>query len=370
MLHLGVGDVRGPLIPAVIAAMQKAVEEQGREETFRGYGPEQGYWFLREAMAREDFQARGAQISPEEICISDGAKSDCGNIGDLFAFECRIAVCDPVYPAYVDAAAIMGRAGDFDPVSGRWSGLCYLPCGPENGFVPRPPEEPVDLVWLCLPNNPTGAAATREQLREWVEYANACGAVLLFDAAYEAYISDPSLPHSIFEIEGAKRCAIEFRSFSKTAGFTGVRCAAAVIPETLTWEGQSLLALWKRRQSARYNGTAYIVQRGAAAIYSEEGRVQVRENIRRCQENARKIRDCLAGAGLLVYGGLHSPYVWVKTPGDLRSWDFFELLLCRANVVSTPGSGFGPGGEGYLRLSALGAPEEVEKALERFRKIL
>ena len=370
LLHLGIGDVTHPLAPAVVSAMQAAAAELGEAGGFRGYGPEQGYAFLRRAIAEGDFQSRGVDISPEEICVSDGAKSDCGGIGDLLAADSRVAVCDPVYPAYADVCAMTGRAGDYDRERGLWSGLVYLPCLPENGFVPLPPEEPVDMVWLCFPNNPTGAVATGEQLRAWVDYANGCGALLLFDAAYEAFITAPGLPHSIFEVPGARTCAIEFRSFSKTAGFTGVRCAAAVIPRQLRREGLSLLELWKRRQSARYNGTSYISQRGAEAVYTQEGRRQTGESIAAYLRAAGILRRGLARAGLTVYGGENAPYVWVRGPDGLESWAFFDLLLRQAGVVSTPGIGFGPGGRAYVRLSAFCGPETAERAVTRIQAAL
>ena len=370
LLRLGIGDVTRPLVPAVVEAMKRAVEELGREETFRGYGPEQGYPFLREAIARQEYQARGAAVDPEEIYVSDGAKSDCGSIGELFGGGGRVAVCDPVYPVYVDAHAMAGRGGDFCPRTGTWDRLVYLPCTAETGFLPQVPEEPVDLVCLCSPNNPTGAAADRETLRRWVDYANETGAVLLFDAAYEAFITDPALPHSIFEIEGARTCAIEFRSFSKTAGFTGVRCAWTVIPRELEREGVPLGRLWARWQAARFNGASYIAQRGAEAVYTPEGRAQVRESIAYYQRNARTIRAGLAAAGLAVSGGEHAPYVWARTPGGMDSWTFFDELLRKAGVVVTPGVGFGPGGEGYIRLSAFGSAEEAAQAVERLTALL
>lgn len=370
LIRLGIGDVTRPLAPAVLAAMHRAVEEQGEAATFRGYGPEQGYPFLREAIARHDFQARGADISPEEIFISDGAKSDCGNIGDLFAGDNRVAVCDPVYPAYVDTSAMAGRAGEYDSAAGRWTGLVYMPCTAENGFLPAPPREPVDLIYLCFPNNPTGAAASRGELKRWVDYANDCGAVILFDAAYEAYITQPDIPHSIFEIEGAKTCALEFRSFSKTAGFTGTRCGATVIPRELTRCGVSLREMWNRRQCTKFNGTPYIVQRGAEATYTEEGRRQVMESVSYYLHNARVIREGLSAAGLTVSGGVNSPYVWVETPDGLSSWDFFDRLLQEAHVVTTPGAGFGPSGEGYIRLTGFGEAEATRRAVERIRNSL
>lgn len=370
LIRLGIGDVTRPLVPAVLETMHTAVEEQGRADSFRGYGPEQGYPFLREAIAKYDFQDRGVDLSPEEIFISDGAKSDCGNIGDLFSADNRVAVCDPVYPAYVDTNAMSGRAGTYDKAAGRWSDLCYMPCTAENGFIPELPQEPVDLIYLCFPNNPTGAVATRKQLKAWVDYANDCGALLLFDAAYEAFITEPHIPHSIFEIEGARTCAIEFRSFSKTAGFTGTRCAAAVIPKELVRGGASLRELWNRRQCTKFNGTPYIVQRAAAATYTQEGRRQVMENIAYYLGNARVIREGLAAAGLTVSGGINSPYVWVRTPEGLPSWDFFDRLLHRANVVTTPGAGFGPSGEGYVRLTGFGDAETAKRAVERIQSIL
>lgn len=370
LIRLGIGDVTRPLAPAVLQAMHKAVEEQGVSETFRGYGPEQGYSFLREAASQHDFQARGADISPEEIFISDGAKSDCGNIGDLFSSQNRVAVCDPVYPVYVDTNVMFGRAGTYDSESGRWSNLVYMPCTEENNFTPDIPGEAVDLVYLCFPNNPTGAVATKEQLKKWVDYANGCGAVLLFDAAYEAYITDPEIPHSIFEVEGAKTCAVEFRSFSKTAGFTGTRCAYTVVPKELTRGGASLRDLWNRRQCTKFNGTPYIVQRGAEAVYTQEGRGQMMESVRAYLGNADVIRRGLSEAGLTVSGGVNSPYVWVKTPDGLPSWDFFDLLLHRANVVTTPGAGFGPSGEGYIRLTGFGEAEATKEAVRRIKSSL
>ncbi len=370
LLRLGIGDVPGPLPAAVTAAMGRAVEEMGTVRGFRGYGPEQGYPFLREAIARWDYESRGVDIRPEEIFVSDGAKSDCGSIGELFGGDNVVAVCDPVYPVYVDASAMAGRAGDYDAAAGRWTGLVYLPCVAENGFVPELPEGRADLIYLCFPNNPTGAAATRAQLKVWVDYANRTGAVILFDSAYEAFISDPELPRSIFEIEGARTCAIEFRSFSKTAGFTGTRCAYTVIPRELERGGLSLNRLWGRRQSAKCNGVAYVVQRGAQAVYSPEGRAQVAESLAGYRRSAGVLRKGLDAAGLTVYGGEHAPYLWVRTPGGMGSWAFFDLLLERAGVVVTPGAGFGPSGEGYVRLSAFCAPETAAQAAERIGESL
>ena len=370
LIRLGIGDVTRPLAPAVISAMHAAVDEMGTMEGFRGYGPEQGYDFLRQAIAEYDYQARGAEIAPDEIFISDGAKSDCGNIGDIFGVDNVVAVCDPVYPVYVDTNAMAGRAGEYSEAVGRWSNLVYMPCTAENGFAPAPPESKVDLIYLCFPNNPTGAVATREQLQAWVDYAESRGAVILFDSAYEAFISDPSIPHSIFEIEGARRCAIEFRSFSKTAGFTGNRCAYTVVPRDLERGGASLNTLWNRRQTTKFNGVPYVVQRGAQAVYSDAGRAQVRETIGFYQNNARVIQAGLAGAGLTVSGGENSPYVWAKTPHGMGSWAFFDLLLQQAGVVTTPGAGFGPSGEGYIRLSAFGGAEDTAEAVERIRAVL
>ena len=370
LIKLGIGDVTRPLPPAVLEAMHRAVDEMGTAQGFHGYGPEQGYDFLRQAIADGDYRSRGVEIAPEEIFVSDGAKSDCGNIGDIFGRDNVVAVCDPVYPVYVDTNAMAGRAGDYNAASGRWSELVYMPCTAENGFSPEPPDRPVDLIYLCFPNNPTGAVATREQLQRWVDYANRTGAVILFDGAYEAFITDPAIPHSIFEIPGARTCAIEFRSFSKTAGFTGTRCAYTVIPRELERGGASLNALWLRRQCTKFNGVPYVVQRGAAAVYTEAGRVQVRETIAFYQTNARVIRDGLAGAGLTVSGGENSPYIWAKTPDGLGSWAFFDRLLQQANVVTTPGAGFGPSGEGYIRLTAFGEAEATRQAVERIKAIL
>lgn len=370
LIRLGIGDVTRPLPEAVTEAMTKAAEEMGTVKGFRGYGPEQGYDFLRQAIAENDYRARGLDIGPEEIFVSDGAKSDCGGILDLFGGDNVVALCDPVYPAYADAAAIAGRAGEYDRESGRWTGLCYLPCKAENGFVPEPPQERADLVYLCFPNNPTGAMATREQLKRWVDWANGRGAVLLFDGAYEAFITDPALPHSIFEIPGADTCAVELRSFSKTAGFTGTRCAYTVIPRGLRRGGVSLRDLWKRRQAARFNGVPYVVQRGAEAVYTAEGQRQIAQALDYYHGNARVILDGLAGAGLTAFGGINAPYVWVETPKGMGSWDFFDLLLNRCAVVTTPGAGFGPGGEGYLRLTAFGERADAATAAERIKALL
>ncbi len=370
LIRLGIGDVTRPLVPAVTQAMARAVAEMGTSGGFHGYGPEQGYDFLRQAIAEHDYRARGVAVDPEEIFVSDGAKSDCGNIGDIFGPDNVVAVCDPVYPVYVDSNAMAGRAGDYDPATGRWSRLVYLPCVRENGFVPAIPEGRADMVYLCFPNNPTGAMATRAQLRTWVDWANAHGSVILYDSAYEAFISESDLPHSIFEIEGARTCAIEFRSFSKTAGFTGTRCAYTVVPRELEREGISLNALWNRRQTTKFNGVPYVVQRGAEAVYTPEGQEQVHATIAYYQRNARVIREGLSRAGLEVYGGVNAPYIWVKTPHDMGSWDFFDLLLRQAHVVTTPGAGFGPSGEGYIRVTAFGEAQQAVQAVERIQSVL
>ena len=370
LIRLGIGDVTRPLVPAVTQAMARAAAEMGTSGGFHGYGPEQGYDFLRQAIAEHDYRARGVAVDPEEIFVSDGAKSDCGNIGDIFGPDNVVAVCDPVYPVYVDSNAMAGRAGDYDPATGRWSRLVYLPCVRENGFVPAIPEGRADMVYLCFPNNPTGAMATRAQLKAWVDWANANGSVILYDSAYEAFISESDLPHSIFEIEGARTCAIEFRSFSKTAGFTGTRCAYTVVPRELEREGISLNALWNRRQTTKFNGVPYVVQRGAEAVYTPEGQEQVHATIAYYQRNARVIREGLSRAGLEVYGGVNAPYIWVKTPHDMGSWDFFDLLLRRAHVVTTPGAGFGPSGEGYIRVTAFGEAQQAVQAVERIQSVL
>lgn len=371
LIKMGIGDVTRPLAPAVVEAMHKAVDEMGRMETFRGYGPEQGYDFLRQAIVEQDYKARGISIQADEVFVSDGAKSDCGNIGDIFSVENVVAVCDPVYPVYVDTNAMAGRAGDYDAALEKWTKLYYMPCVEENGFIPSIPEgKQVDLIYLCFPNNPTGATATRQQLKAWVDYANQHGSVILFDSAYEAFITDPDVPHSIFEIEGAKTCAIEFRSFSKTAGFTGNRCAYTVVPKALERDGMSLNQMWNRRQTTKFNGVPYVVQRGAEAVYTPEGRRQIQETIRYYQQNAAVIREGLTKAGLSAFGGVNAPYVWLKTPEGCPSWTFFDRLLQEANVVTTPGAGFGPSGEGYIRLTAFGDAQATEEAMERIRKVL
>ena len=366
IIRLGIGDVTRPLAPAVVEAMKQACDEMGEAATFRGYGPEQGYDFLREAIAENDYRARGIAISPDEVFVSDGAKSDTGNIGDIFGKDNIVAVCDPVYPVYVDTNAMAGRAGEPQP-DGKWSNLVYMPCTEENGFAPALPDKKADMIYLCFPNNPTGASITYEGLQKWVDYALSSGSVILYDSAYEAFITE-DIPHSIFEIEGAKKCAIEFRSFSKTAGFTGTRCGYTVVPKELTCGGVSLGALWNRRQTTKFNGVPYIVQRGAEAVYSAEGQKQIRETIAYYLHNAKVIREGLAEAGFTVYGGVNAPYIWLKTPDGLTSWEFFDELINRAGVVGTPGSGFGPSGEGYFRLTSFGSLEHSVAAIERIKK--
>jgi LL-diaminopimelate aminotransferase len=374
IIRLGIGDVTEPLPEACRTAMKAAIDEMGTREGFHGYGPEQGYLWLREAIARHDFQARGCEVDPEEIFVSDGSKCDSANILDILGEGNRIAVTDPVYPVYVDSNVMAGRTSEADEM-GQYGGLTYLPINAENGFTAQIPAEKVDLIYLCFPNNPTGAVATREQLGEWVAYARANGSLILFDAAYEAFIQDPSLPHSIYEIDGARHCAIEFRSFSKNAGFTGTRCAFTVVPRGLMGAQTDgtpveLWGLWNRRQSTKFNGVSYIVQRGAEAVYSPEGQDQVRALINFYMENAAIIRRELAKAGLEVHGGEQAPYVWVKTPAGVDSWSFFDLLLSQAHVVGTPGSGFGAAGEGYFRLSAFNSRNNVNEAMRRIQGAL
>lgn len=369
IIRLGIGDVTEPLPEACRVAMIKAVEEMGDRATFKGYGPEQGYAWLREKIAAHDFQARGCEIEASEIFISDGSKCDTGNILDIFGDDNTIAVTDPVYPVYVDTNVMAGHTGSASE-KGEFEGLVYLPVTAENNFTASLPTQKVDLIYLCFPNNPTGATATKEHLKAWVDYAKANGSIIFFDAAYEAFITEPDIPHSIYEIEGARDCAIEFRSFSKTAGFTGTRCAFTVVPKTLTAKTSDgsdveLWKLWNRRQSTKFNGVSYIVQRAAEAVYSEEGRAQVKALVSFYLENAKIIREELTSAGLAVYGGVNAPYVWVKTPNGLSSWDFFDKLLHSCNVVGTPGSGFGAAGEGYFRISAFNSRENVEEAMKR-----
>jgi LL-diaminopimelate aminotransferase len=369
IIRMGIGDVTLPLCDAVIKAMHKAVDEMADPSTFHGYGPEQGYKFLIDTIIKNDFEPRGVSLDSDEIFISDGAKSDTGNIGDILGLGNVVAVTDPVYPVYVDTNVMAGRAGDL-LADGRWSRIVYLPCTAENGFVPELPKQKVDVIYLCFPNNPTGTTLTKTQLTEWVKYALANDSLILFDAAYEAFIQEDDVPHSIYEIDGAKRCAIEFRSFSKTAGFTGTRCGFTVIPKSVlatneNGEKVQLNRLWNRRQCTKFNGTAYVIQRAAEAVYSEEGKIQVKDTIDYYMTNAKIIRNGLEAAGYTVFGGKNSPYVWAKTPDGMDSWAFFDYLLKEKNIVATPGVGFGVSGEGYIRFSALGDKDATIEAMKR-----
>jgi LL-diaminopimelate aminotransferase len=373
LIRCGIGDVTEPLPPAVISAMHRAVEELGHRETFRGYPPYEGYEFLREAIARNDYRDRGIDIADDEIFVSDGSKPDCGSILDILGHQNRIAITDPVYPVYVDTNVMAGHTGA-PQADGRYEGILYLPGTPENHFAPDPPKEHADLIYLCFPNNPTGAVATREQLVAWVDYAREHRALILFDAAYEAYIRDPKIPHSIFEIPGARECAVEFRSFSKNGGFTGVRCGFTVMPKSVlgqTEDGRSLPLhpLWQRRWSTKSNSVSYPVQRGAEAIYSAEGKEQVHELIEHYMGNARILREAADRAGMRVYGGENAPYIWVETPGGLTSWQMFDRMLQELNVVVTPGSGFGACGEGFFRISAFNSRENAEEVAGRLGKL-
>ncbi|MCX4270915.1 MAG: LL-diaminopimelate aminotransferase [Acetatifactor sp.] len=369
IIRLGIGDVTQPLAPAIISALHGAVDEMGDAATFRGYAPDLGYGFLRDAIAANDYKARGCDISPEEIFISDGAKCDSGNIQEIFSLDNRIAVCDPVYPVYVDTNVMAGRTGCYDPRTETWSDVIYMPCTAENGFAPDLPKETPDIIYLCFPNNPTGAAITRGQLQEWVDYANRVGAVIIYDAAYEAYISEEDVPHSIYECQGARTCAVELRSFSKNAGFTGVRLGFTVIPRELKAGDVSLHSLWARRHGTKYNGAPYIVQRAGEAVYSQEGKAQLKEQVAYYMKNAAYISQGLKAAGYTVSGGVNAPYIWLKAPGGMSSWEFFDYLLEKANVVGTPGVGFGPSGEGYFRLTAFGSYENTVEAVERIKAL-
>ena len=369
LIKLGIGDVTRPLAPAVTQAMHTAVDDLSRAESFYGYGPEQGYDFLRDPIAQFDFAARGVDICVDEIFVSDGAKSDCGNIGDILSVDNIVAVCDPVYPVYVDTNAMAGRAGDYSEDTQRWSDIVYMPTTTENGFCPELPEKDVDIIYLCSPNNPTGTVLNAHQLKRWVDYANEHEAIIMFDAAYERFVIEPDIPHSIYEIEGAKTCAIEFRSFSKTAGFTGARCGYTVVPKELIRGGTSLNTLWNRRQTTKFNGASYVIQRGAAAIYTPEGERQIEETLAYYRYNAHIIKEGLERAGFDVFGAVNSPYVWCKTPRQMGSWDFFNILLEQANVITTPGAGFGPAGEGYIRLTAFGDTQDTEKAVMRIEAL-
>ncbi|MFH1021063.1 MAG: LL-diaminopimelate aminotransferase [Pseudomonadota bacterium] len=372
VIRLGIGDVTRPLAPAVIKAFHDGVDDLARGESFHGYGPEQGYDWLSKIIIEKSYQPLGVDLMPSEVFISDGSKCDSANILDILALENKVAICDPVYPVYNDTNVMIGRSGEADD-KGYYEGLVYLPCTEANNFAPTIPKEKVDIIYLCYPNNPTGMVATRAELKTWVDYANAQGSIIFFDAAYEAYITEPGIPHSIYEIEGAKNCAIEFRSFSKTAGFTGVRCGLTVVPEQLTaltvgGEKVALNKLWNRRQCTKFNGVSYPVQRAAAAVYSEEGWSQVQETISFYLSNASLILQGLKAAGIICYGGVNAPYIWLKTPGGIKSWDFFDKLLTECHVVGTPGSGFGPSGEGYFRLSAFGSKENVQEAVRRIQE--
>lgn len=374
IIRLGIGDVTQPLPPALLKAFHQAVDDLASKESFMGYGPEQGYEFLIDTLIEKSYRPLGVDLKTSEVFISDGSKCDCANILDIFALDNTVAICDPVYPVYNDTNVMIGRTGEADE-QGYYQGMVYLPCTEENGFTPAIPTEKMDIVYLCYPNNPTGAVASREDLKKWVDYALANDTVILFDAAYEAFITEPGIPHSIYEIEGAKRCAIEFRSFSKTAGFTGVRCALTVVPEevmarTADGEVYSLNKLWNRRQSTKFNGVSYPVQKAAAAVYSDEGWPQVKQIIDYYMENARLIREGLQKAGMTVYGGVNAPYIWLKTPTGMSSWQFFDQLLTECHVVGTPGSGFGPSGEGFFRLSAFGDRVQVIEAIGRIQSKL
>ncbi|EOS27705.1 LL-diaminopimelate aminotransferase [Lachnospiraceae bacterium 3-1] len=369
IIRLGIGDVTQPLAPAVIQAMHQAVEEMGNADTFHGYAPDLGYEFLRKAIAEHDYKARGCEISADEIFVSDGAKSDSANIQEIFGQENRIAVCDPVYPVYVDSNVMAGRAGIYHTETETWSNVIYMPCTMENDFVPEFPKETPDMIYLCFPNNPTGTTITKHKLQEWVDYANKVGAVIIYDGAYEAYISEENVAHSIFECEGAKTCAIELKSYSKNAGFTGVRLGYTVVPKELKCEGVSLNQMWARRHGTKFNGAPYIVQRAGEATYSQEGKAQLKEQVAYYMKNAAAIKTGLKDAGYTVFGGVNAPYIWLKTPNNMTSWEFFDYLLEQANVVGTPGSGFGPSGEGYFRLTAFGSYENTLAALERIKKL-
>ena len=369
IIRLGIGDVTQPIAPAVIEALHKAVDEQTTTEGFKGYAPDLGYAFLRETIAKNDYEAYGCDIAADEIFVSDGAKSDSANIQEIFSLDNKIAVCDPVYPVYVDTNAMAGRTGDYVKEKEAWSNVIYMPCTAANNFVPEFPKETPDIIYICCPNNPTGTTLNKDQLQKWVDFALTKGAVIIYDAAYEAYISEDDVPHSIYECDGAKKCAIEMRSFSKNAGFTGTRLGFTVIPKELTCDGVSLNSLWARRHGTKFNGAPYIIQRAGEAVYSPEGKKQTKEQIAYYMNNAKEIRNALSGMGYTVFGGVNAPYIWLQTPDGMKSWDFFDMLLEKANVVGTPGSGFGPSGEGYFRLTAFGSAENTKKALERIKAL-
>ena len=365
IIRLGIGDVTRPLTGTIIDSLHKAVDEMASESTFRGYAPDLGYEFLRSAIARNDYELRGCDISADEIFVSDGAKSDSGNIQEIFSKDCRVAVCDPVYPVYVDTNVMAGRAGTYDEESGKWSNIIYMPCTRETGFLPEIPSETPDIIYLCFPNNPSGSTMTKARLQEWVDYAVRNKAIIIFDAAYENYIRNEDVPHSIYECEGARECAIELRSFSKNAGFTGVRLGFTVIPKTLSVDGVTLHSLWARRHGTKYNGAPYIVQRAGEAVYSEEGKKEIRGLVDYYMNNATYILNGLKAAGYEVSGGVNAPYIWLKTPKGMSSWEYFDYLLNNASVVGTPGSGFGPSGEGYFRLTAFGDADKTKEAVDR-----
>lgn len=369
VISLGIGDVTQPLVPAIIDALHGAVEEMAHAETFHGYAPDLGYEFLRRAIAKNDYQDRGCDVAADEIFVSDGAKSDSGNIQEIFGTDNKVAVCDPVYPVYVDTNVMAGRTGEYNTVRENFDGVIYMPCRKENGFLPEFPSEVPDLIYLCFPNNPTGSAITMDELQKWVDYANKNGCVIIYDAAYEAYISEENVPHSIYECEGARTCAIELRSFSKNAGFTGVRLGFTVIPKELVRDGVSLHSLWARRHGTKFNGAPYIVQKAGEAVYSEAGKAQLKNQVGYYMRNAKLIHDELAKAGFSVSGGVNAPYIWLETPDKMTSWEFFDYLLKNANVVGTPGSGFGSHGEGYFRLTAFGTYENTLKAIDRIKSL-
>ena len=374
IIKLGIGDVTRPIAPKIIDAMHKAVDEMGNPDTFRGYGPEQGYEFLREKIVENDYKKRGVDIKLDEVFVSDGAKCDCGNIGDILSIDNVVAITDPVYPVYLDTNVMAGRSGKYDEKTGKYQNMIYIPATSENNFIPELPERVPDMIYLCFPNNPTGTTLSKKELKKWVDYAKANKSLILFDSAYEAFISEEDVPHTIYEIEGAKEVAIEFRSFSKTAGFTGVRCAYTVVPKELkaytkTGEEVSLNSLWNRRHGTKFNGVSYPVQRAAEAVYSEEGQKQIKENIAYYMNNAKIIKEGLKSAGYTVYGGINAPYIWLKVPDGLTSWEFFDKLLTEANIVGTPGVGFGPSGEGYFRLTAFGTKENTEETIERIKNM-
>ena len=369
VISLGIGDVTQPLVPAIIDALHGAVEEMAHAETFHGYAPDLGYEFLRRAIAKNDYQDRGCDVAADEIFVSDGAKSDSGNIQEIFGTDNKVAVCDPVYPVYVDTNVMAGRTGEYNTVRENFDGVIYMPCRKENGFLPELPSEVPDLIYLCFPNNPTGSAITKDELQKWVDYANKNGCVIIYDAAYEAYISEENVPHSIYECEGARACAIELRSFSKNAGFTGVRLGFTVIPKELVRDGVSLHSLWARRHGTKFNGAPYIVQKAGEAVYSEAGKAQLKDQVGYYMRNAKLIHDELTKAGFSVSGGVNAPYIWLETPDKMTSWEFFDYLLKNANVVGTPGSGFGSHGEGYFRLTAFGTYENTLKAIDRIKSL-